>query len=1531
MMHKPVRRLLDLRTVPTMGGGPESVWATLQDTEDNRNKHLAFASLNLPAPDTMLGDTGLSVDIFLKRWFAGDRDLDVAAREYGRLLYRDLLEAEGIDTYWQRAADASHDHGLRLEIRLPLGFEATWNGQRIDTLPFELLHDGRSFLFCKPGWSVLRRLNRFDARDSRLETTHSEIACVQVAWANVYRPGEPEIDEKWFSAHDAAVERLAEHQPKRVQRLSPLPRATRRQLATALHVHQPHVLVWVGHGMERGCGLVLHDQDASHQALDTGVEVTASQFASDLRAGAVDIALLWSCHGAGGSRPLDVGVAEALLDPGHGNLAAVVACFSAIEPKAAAQLSAAVIESLGAADLESALISARKHIDLEERQLDWARPVLFLRTPINAPAPSLPAAADTESASWHRPSSTWPPPLPSPTPHFIDQQSRLPHLLHALRQHQAVVVEGIAGIGKTELALAAAHALQKQGMTVLWVDVTGHRDIGLLLQHLGRLVRQEPFETRHQLLTALSGRAVTVVVDNVASLMHDEASTNALRHLLVDLMSLGADFRLMLTSRRDIAKMDFKLSITLHTYRVEPFNRSEERSLLKAVAGPRLASSQRADRVLDTLLANMLRRKSRLIAGALTLAATQIAGIPAEAINDRGALDDPVRFKNQEDRLPVKQRGLAKAVDSIFAMAQSTTSRAEELFDALGLFPSGLDQSLLPHNEHPWVDDALPTLLHHRLVDLSGESRRLVMPPSLREIAFARQVARSQDAPVTGSTVLESIHHNVLNHVGRVSQRLCSDEHLAALFELQYEMEPNLVAMIDWWLSNTAYVYPENGIRLAFQALAKVAQYSHRPREGIDQLAILASKINQALPLSSTGAHAKLWVASLYKQTDSLKESLAWSHSALDDFKSIDEGSGEAWALKTIGDARFRLSEHDKALDAYNGALSILRTMEDPIGEANTLLSIGELMSMKGKPDSAQQSCQEALNLYRIAGDRLGEANALSSLGQLRLLSDDLNGAEDAQNQALELFRTMGLHLGEANCLQTLGDLEQRRDALDAAAEFYQAALNLYRRLGERLGEANTLRSIGALHFREDDVEVAGKRFEDALRVYVGIGEALGEANTLKCIGDVRAREGDLDEAERLYDQALKQLVRIGDPTGQAYALKSLGDIYSRKNRIDEADAAYSSALAIHRSTNDSLSEAHALRALGDLALQKDSPQEAEPLFAAAVDLYREVDDPLGEANTLLSLGTLKYRTDRLEEARRDLDSALSTYVKVEAPLGKANTLQTLGDVLTRTREHSEAEDMYLSAIEMYREIGADLGTAHTLVSLGQLRQMLGNDNAAADAYAEALPIFQELDDVVGEANTIQAQGQVLLSQGNLEEAFEHTLSAMALHVMADNALGIGACHGYLMRIALDANALAEAIVLGARAYQGFLEISYVHGAAVTLQELGASFMQTDPTAGAACLLHAEALLRELSDPMAEDIASDFEAIEFQPEALASIRPHAAAIVQALFKGAEASAARGECDPYRLPSTTDAESTIKIAAEPQEHRDQNAQEIAKDV
>lgn len=143
----PVRRRLDLKTkTPGGGGGPPFLLATLVD-DGNGDQVIANGVGTLPALDMPLGSTGLTVADFLNRYRSAERGLHDAARHYGQLLYDGLFSTDpDLRDHWQAALREASGRGLRLEIRLPKGRAADWNGQPVASLPFELLCDDDGFL-----------------------------------------------------------------------------------------------------------------------------------------------------------------------------------------------------------------------------------------------------------------------------------------------------------------------------------------------------------------------------------------------------------------------------------------------------------------------------------------------------------------------------------------------------------------------------------------------------------------------------------------------------------------------------------------------------------------------------------------------------------------------------------------------------------------------------------------------------------------------------------------------------------------------------------------------------------------------------------------------------------------------------------------------------------------------------------------------------------------------------------------------------------------------------------------------------------------------------------------------------------------------------------------------------------------------------------------------------------------------------------------------------------------------------------------
>ncbi|MCB1967437.1 MAG: hypothetical protein KDI64_15770, partial [Candidatus Accumulibacter sp.] len=427
--REPLSRRLDLKAVKPTGGGTEFLSVALTDDGD-RDRLDGLDLCTLPLPDQMLTNAGLTVEDFLWRWRAGSSGLDAAAREYGKLLYEHVLRQPGeLADAWQRTLDLARTEGrgIRLEIRCPAGNAHIWQGLPLAALPFELMCDSSGYLFRRPGWSTVRRVRGQASRALRLQQKVRQAPSVQVAWANVTLPdGTPRLDDELFTVHEASLRALGDQ----IDLLPSLSHTCFAELRTALEQHKPHVLIWIGHGVESGGGLLFHNAAATNYLEDFGIVASATDIAVAAHAGEVDVALLWSCHGAGSDRLFDLGVAEALLDPDRGDLVAVLASFSALDAATVANLSRSFTEALGLGDgnLEAAIARARGL--LSEQQLTWARPILFLRTPLDGAGPMIfkPVLEAPDIAPTSAGSLRWTPALPAHTPDYVDHQHRLRQL-----------------------------------------------------------------------------------------------------------------------------------------------------------------------------------------------------------------------------------------------------------------------------------------------------------------------------------------------------------------------------------------------------------------------------------------------------------------------------------------------------------------------------------------------------------------------------------------------------------------------------------------------------------------------------------------------------------------------------------------------------------------------------------------------------------------------------------------------------------------------------------------------------------------------------------------------------------------------------------------------------------------------------------------------------------------------------------------------------------------------------------------------
>jgi DNA-binding SARP family transcriptional activator/Tfp pilus assembly protein PilF len=159
-----------------------------------------------------------------------------------------------------------------------------------------------------------------------------------------------------------------------------------------------------------------------------------------------------------------------------------------------------------------------------------------------------------------------------------------------------------------------------------------------------------------------------------------------------------------------------------------------------------------------------------------------------------------------------------------------------------------------------------------------------------------------------------------------------------------------------------------------------------------------------------------------------------------------------------IGYARRHL---DEAVGSFEQALDIRREIGDEYGEAQTASNLADTYSRIGRGDEALDLLKRALAIHRQAGRRYGEGVALDNLGEAYLALGRVEEAVVSLNQAQEIFASIGESRGEGFALANLGAAYLELGRVDAATDCLQRALSLRQALGDQLGEARTLRDLG--------------------------------------------------------------------------------------------------------------------------------------------------------------------------------------------------------------------------------------------------------------------------------------------------------------------------------------------------------------------------------------------------------------------------------------------------------------------------------------
>ena len=217
-------------------------------------------------------------------------------------------------------------------------------------------------------------------------------------------------------------------------------------------------------------------------------------------------------------------------------------------------------------------------------------------------------------------------------------------------------------------------------------------------------------------------------------------------------------------------------------------------------------------------------------------------------------------------------------------------------------------------------------------------------------------------------------------------------------------------------------------------------------------------------------------------------EWLATHEVALASARAIGDRAGEAWVLNDMGVVLSQQQVPD-ADRYFVQALEIRRELNDLRGQAQTTNNLAFSYQFRGQYEKAVELLQDALVLQRAVGHRYGEATALCNMGEAYVELGRYAEAISCEQDALKIVQELGLHRLEGWVLQHLGRAYRDSGRLEDGAALIEQALASHRAQGNKLGEAQDLEHLGHAMAQSDRPAEARGLLTRAAELFEEIGE----------------------------------------------------------------------------------------------------------------------------------------------------------------------------------------------------------------------------------------------------------------------------------------------------------------------------------------------------------------------------------------------------------------------------------------------------------
>ncbi|GLZ81599.1 hypothetical protein Afil01_64060 [Actinorhabdospora filicis] len=705
--------------------------------------------------------------------------------------------------------------------------------------------------------------------------------------------------------------------------------------------------------------------------------------------------------------------------------------------------------------------------------------------------------------------------IPPRGAHLAGRDGELARVTAALlgEASATVLVTGAAGIGKTSLAVHAAHDLAADFPDgLLYADLRGAGTdpadpaavlTGFLraLGSVGTAVPADHDGRVHLYRSITSHRRILVVLDDAAGPAH-----------VRDLLPTGDNCATLVTSRAGLAGLDG------HRLQLGLLPLADATALLREMIGDRRADADPGQ--VEAIAEHCGRLPLAVwIAGARLAARPNLpVAVVADALGDaRGRLD----------ALTVGDVGVRTSLEVGHRRLGPDAGRLLRLLAPVpGDFPGWAASALLDATPQA-AERALDELVEVHLVasiDRDGHERfglhdlvrdfAAELPEPGREAAFARLLS------------------GAMHLAGEAESRVGTD----------FQGLPGPPATR--WRPDAATVERELAEPLAWfeREHGFLIRLSERGLSGAATRLVPATSIAASLT-------AYFQVRGLFEEWRRVQTR------ALSAARDAGLSVAAARLHRALGEFTTIVDDYPAAIAHFEDCLAF-GPADDPAYTADAVAGLAYVCRLTGRYASALTHFERARDLARRTGNRNLEVYAVNGIGVVWLEEGRPGRAGELFRSAMELSREAGYLMGESQSHRCLGQAARNSGDLESALRHYGDAERISLDLDDRLGTAHARVWLGDVHARLGDRGRGHRLMAESLWVYRAYANTWGEAAVLHCLAVSHLAAGRAERALTRASRAARLWESIGTPAWAATGLDVLAAVHTALDDADEARAA---------------------------------------------------------------------------------------------------------------------------------------------------------------------------------------------------------------------------------------------------------------------------------------------------------------------------------------------------------------------------------------